>query len=76
MFTYYVLDESDFSLEIPGWMVDKANALGLSTENFNKFIVIHAIQVKEGFRPCYKSAGQDIYCPNINCCWHSDCKGA
>lgn len=51
----------------------KAKALGLKTGKIKKTELIHAIQMAEGFMPCFgKSNGQ---CPYIDCCFMSDCIG-
>ena len=49
----------------------KAKGLGITPGDMKKTELIHAIQVAEGFRPCFGTArGQ---CPYIDCCFMEDC---
>jgi hypothetical protein len=49
----------------------KATALGIAPGKMKKGDLIHAIQIAEGYTPCYgKSNGR---CPYTDCCFLSDC---
>jgi hypothetical protein len=49
----------------------KAKSLGLKTGKIKKAELIHAIQMAEGFMPCFgKSGGQ---CSYNDCCFMTDC---
>lgn len=50
---------------------EKAEALGLNSENKNKKDLIHAIQVAEGNFPCFQTATD--FCDQAGCCWRDDC---
>ena len=50
---------------------EKAAALGVIPGNMKKADLIHAIQRKEGYAPCFgRSNGQ---CPHTVCCFREDC---
>lgn len=49
----------------------KAQVLGLNPGNMKKPELIHAIQVAEGYTPCFgRSNG---HCPHTDCCFMQDC---
>ena len=49
----------------------KAQALGIDPGKMKKAELIHAIQIAEGYTPCFgRSNGQ---CSNADCCFISDC---
>jgi len=49
----------------------KAKALGITSGKMNKLELIHAIQMSEGYRPCFgTSNGQCVY---TDCCFLEDC---
>jgi hypothetical protein len=49
----------------------KAKSYGITPAKMNKLDLIHAIQVAEGYRPCFgTSNGQ---CQYTNCCFLEDC---
>jgi len=50
---------------------EKAKALGITPGKMKKVEIIHAIQIAEGYRPCFgTSNGQCIY---TDCCFLEDC---
>ena len=50
---------------------EKARALGLLARNLKKADLIHAIQRREGYAPCFgRSNGA---CPHTLCCFRDDC---
>jgi hypothetical protein len=50
---------------------ENIKALGLILRNMKKADLIHAIQRKEGYTPCFgRPTGQ---CPYIDCCFRDDC---
>ncbi|RWX43501.1 hypothetical protein VU01_13103 [Candidatus Electrothrix marina] len=49
----------------------KAEELGLDSDNLKKRELIQAIQVAENNFPCFRT-GQDS-CNQVNCCWRDDC---
>jgi hypothetical protein len=50
---------------------EKARALGMIPRSLKKADLIHAIQRKEGFTPCFgKSKGK---CAHPDCCFMDDC---
>ena len=49
----------------------KAQALGITPGKMKKSDLIHAIQVAEGYTPCFGRSGG--YCPHTNCCFMDDC---
>lgn len=58
------------SLKVPG-IKQKAKALGITSGKMNKLELIHAIQMAEGYSPCFgTSNGQCIY---TDCCFLEDC---
>lgn len=58
------------SLKMPG-IKQKAKTLGITSGKMNKFELIHAIQIAEGYSPCFgTSNGQCIY---TDCCFLEDC---
>jgi len=49
----------------------KAKALGIRPGKMKKTELIHAIQIREGYTPCFaRSNGQ---CTNTECCFRADC---
>ena len=58
------------SLSLAG-IKTKAKALGIKPGNMKKPELIHAIQIAEGYTPCFgRSNGQ---CSNTDCCFIKDC---
>ncbi len=54
-----------------GQVREKAQALGITPGKMKKKELIHAVQVAEGFTPCFgTSNGQ---CGYIECCFRADC---
>jgi len=49
----------------------KAKGLGINPGEMKKTELIHAIQVAEGYRPCFGTAKG--YCPYTDCCFMEDC---
>jgi hypothetical protein len=49
----------------------KAQALGLTPGKMKKFELIHAIQMAEGYTPCFGKSGG--HCSHIDCCFMDDC---
>jgi hypothetical protein len=45
--------------------------MGIDSKKKNKAALIKAIQTKEGYTPCFKTAESN--CGQKNCCWRSDC---
>ncbi len=45
--------------------------MGIDPKKKNKAALIKAIQTKEGYTPCFKSAAGQ--CDQGDCCWRSDC---
>jgi len=52
----------------------KARELGIDPEGMNKFELIKAIQIREGYKPCYGRFSIST-CKYPNCCWRNDCLG-
>jgi hypothetical protein len=50
---------------------EKAERLGLKPGKMGKADLIHTIQSKEGYLPCFQT-GLDS-CNQLDCCWRSDC---
>ena len=50
---------------------NKAKALGIMPENMSKPELIRAIQMKEGYSPCYGNPGGR--CMYVECCFRQDC---
>ncbi len=50
---------------------EKAKALGLIPRNMRKADLIHAIQRKEGYTPCFRRSSG--LCPHTDCCFRDDC---
>ena len=50
---------------------EKAKALGLIPRNMKKADLIHAIQRKEGYTPCFGESNGT--CPHMDCCFRDDC---
>jgi len=49
----------------------KAEALGIAPGKIKKAELIHAIQVAEGYTPCFEKSNGE--CPYTNCCFMGDC---
>jgi hypothetical protein len=49
----------------------RARALGILPPSMDKADLIHAIQRKEGYTPCFGTSGGN--CPYGDCCFRSDC---
>jgi len=49
----------------------KAIALGITPGNMNKRELIHAIQIAEGYTPCFGTTNGK--CVQTNCCFLEDC---
>ncbi|UCE46938.1 MAG: Rho termination factor N-terminal domain-containing protein [Phycisphaerales bacterium] len=49
----------------------KARSLGLMPGRMKKMDLIHAIQMAEGYTPCFARAGGQ--CSNLSCCFIEDC---
>jgi len=49
----------------------KARSLGIIPGKMKKSDLIHAIQVAEGYTPCFGRSGG--HCPHTNCCFMNDC---
>jgi hypothetical protein len=50
----------------------KAEKLGINPINMNRTELIHTIQIKEGFNPCY---GHFNNCPYVTCTFRIECIG-
>ena len=49
----------------------KAKNLGIAPGRMRKAELVHAIQLAEGYAPCFgRSKGQ---CPYVDCCFVADC---
>ena len=48
-----------------------AKDMGIDPKRMNKAKLIRSIQIKEGYLPCFKTAGGN--CNQTDCCWRSDC---
>jgi hypothetical protein len=49
----------------------KAAQMGIKTRKVKKTDLVHAIQLKEGNFPCFRT-GIDA-CDQTDCCWRDDC---
>ena len=49
----------------------KAKSLGIKPGKMKKMDLVHAIQMAEGYTPCFGRSGG--YCPNLDCCFMADC---
>ena len=49
----------------------KARSLGLTPGRSKKAELIHAIQMAEGYTPCFGRSGG--HCSNLACCFIEDC---
>ena len=49
----------------------KAQSLGITPGKMKKIDLIHAIQVAEGYQPCFGRSGGE--CPHTDCCFIIDC---
>ncbi len=49
----------------------KAKNLGIDPGKMKKTELIHTIQRKEGFTPCFGTANDS--CPQETCCFRNDC---
>lgn len=49
----------------------KAENLGITPGKMKKTELIHTIQRKEGYNPCYGTANG--FCPQETCCFRPDC---
>ena len=74
MICFWVLNDEDFNMEIPNWILDKALLLGINHKGMNKFELIRAIQAREGNKQCYGESPMSS-CQYKSCCWFKDCKG-
>ena len=50
---------------------ERAKKLGIDPSNKNKSKLIHEIQQREGYTPCFGRKLNSPYCQN--CCWAVDC---
>ena len=48
-----------------------ATDMGIEPKKMNKVDLIRSIQIKEGNKPCFKTARTD--CDQTDCLWRSDC---
>lgn len=51
-----------------------AQRMGIMCNNKGRAELIHFIQTKEGYSPCFGLANGMI-CSQTNCCWRIDCIG-
>lgn len=58
------------SMKMPEVRV-KARSLGLKPGRMKKIDLIHAIQMAEGYTPCFARANGQ--CSNLSCCFIEDC---
>ena len=50
---------------------EKAKALGINSFGMKKVDLIHAIQSREGYVPCFQTGLES--CDQFGCCWRSEC---
>jgi hypothetical protein len=49
----------------------KAKQLGIDPGKMKKTELIHTMQTREGYNPCFGHSNG--YCPQENCCFRGDC---
>jgi len=52
---------------------ERAKKLGIDPDNKEKPELIHEMQQREGYAPCFGHRLNNSYCQN--CCWAVDCLG-
>lgn len=50
---------------------EKAKTLGINSFGMKKVDLIHAIQSREGYVPCFQTGLES--CDQFSCCWRSEC---
>jgi len=50
---------------------EKAQKMGITLNNKGKIELIHEIQQKEGYTPCFGQSQRK--CLHTDCCWKQDC---